>query len=66
MRGFKAYVGQTIIVSTASFDVKGRLSAAGGGILTLRDAIAISDMGSNPVDGVLLVPEGQIRYVQVV
>lgn len=66
MRGYKAYIGRTVIVSTSSFDVRALLSSVGGGVMVLREAVQISDMGNAPIDGTLLVPEGQIRYVQVV
>lgn len=65
MRGIKAWVGQTVVVSTASFDVKGRLFDVRAGVLVLRDAIALSEMGNASVDGTLIVPEAQVRYVQV-
>lgn len=65
MRGVKAWVGQSVVVSTAAFDVRGRLFDVRSGVLVLRDAVVLGDMGNTPVDGTLIIPEAQVRYVQV-
>lgn len=66
MRGFRAWIGRDVVVSTDSMDVKGRLIDVRGEIVVLRDASSVDRSGSTPVDGLLLVPAARIVYVQVV
>ncbi|WRS30593.1 hypothetical protein U6G28_02585 [Actinomycetaceae bacterium MB13-C1-2] len=65
MRGFRSWVGSTVIVSADGFDVKGRLIAVRGALLVMRDAVALNGDVQATVDGTLLVPVGKVRYVQV-
>lgn len=65
MRGLRQWISQTVIVSTAGFDVRGKLSEVRGGCLVLKDAVALQDGVNTPVDGLLVIPEVQVRYVQV-
>ncbi len=65
MRAVRTWINQLVIVSTPSFDVKGRLSEVRGGCLILKDAVALQGDMNTPVDGVLIVPESAVRYVQV-
>ena len=65
MRGLRQWISQTVIVSTASFDVRGKLSEVRGGCLVLKDTVALQDGVNTPVDGLLVIPEVQVRYVQV-
>lgn len=65
MRGLRQWINDTVIVSTSSFDVKGRLSDVRGGVIVLKDSVALNGNVDTPVDGVLVIPEGRVRYVQV-
>lgn len=65
VRSFRAWIGCTVIVSAEAFDVKGRLTDVRGDVLVLRDAVHLANTGEMPIDGTLLVPGAQVRYVQV-
>ena len=65
MRGLRQWINDTVIVSTSSFDVKGRLSDVRGGVVVLKDSVALNGNVDTPVDGVLVIPEGRVRYVQM-
>lgn len=66
MRGLRRAVGARVVLVTGKLSVRGRLVAVSGGVLLIRDAVAVErELGSVPVDGELLVPVGRVEYVQV-
>ena len=65
MRGLRRWVYQTVIVSASGFDAKGRLAEVRGGVIVLKEAVALNGETETPVDGILAIPESQVRYVQV-
>ncbi|WP_067428511.1 hypothetical protein [Nocardioides jensenii] len=63
MTDYKPFVGRRVVVGTTESVVSGTLDRAGRTTLQLVNAM---DVGSQkPVDGVLVVPESQVLWVQV-
>jgi hypothetical protein len=66
MRGFRKHLGHTVVVSASGIDVRGTLQGAGGGVIVLDHAQAIDPLsGPVPIDGLMVIPEGSVKYMQV-
>lgn len=66
MRAFRRYVGRSVTVQVDGDEsIRGAVSEVSAEAFTLTSASIITDENTVRADGVIVVPFGRIRWVQV-